>query len=406
MFLCGCGKEAAPPPEPPLHVHIAPEAVAVQKPELENLMNVGWGAAVVSRTAELTLENSAIRAIDGDAESLWASPPLDPLQTLEFSFPAPVRIQKIGIRAPSFPLSTTKALSIESSTDGAVFLPLVSPVLKPSGEVQLFDAVADRARYLRVTIQEGGERFAALQSVHVRGEWLAAPAAPSLAGCWTINGVPAAFSESDGRVSGSIGADKPLHVDGGAAGAVYRLAWTRGPEWGYSLVTLTPSGERLSGMTWHEDAAAHSYGTSWFGEKKSCPPQSTSGDDVMAAFFERAGWYPLFSLQFDSNDALIEDSSRGGLDAIARALTRLKSQRIRLLGREYDEATAEKNRRRADRRLQSLRAALTRRGLDVSRFDFVALGSDSPRRPTATKPMRLLYGVVEIESAAPARSSI
>ena len=41
--------------------------------DADNLLNVAYGASVVSRTAEATLENSALHAIDGSIMTAWAS---------------------------------------------------------------------------------------------------------------------------------------------------------------------------------------------------------------------------------------------------------------------------------------------------------------------------------------------
>jgi hypothetical protein len=83
----------------------APQTAAAPEPPMDvleqgNLMNMALGASVVSRTAELTLDNSAIRAIDGDPLSTWTSPPSDNLQTIVFSAAAPMRIEQIGMRTP------------------------------------------------------------------------------------------------------------------------------------------------------------------------------------------------------------------------------------------------------------------------------------------------------------------
>lgn len=413
LLAASCAQKEPSPESSPLppEKRLSATVEAAHTFETHNLLNAGFGAAVVSRTAELTLENSAARAIDGDAESMWASPPNDVRQTLVFSLPATARVEKVGARTLAAPPAATKALAIELSLDGVTYRPAASPRLRQTGDVQLFDIAPADARYVRVTTSEGGGRLASLQSVHLRGRWLGPRSVAPLAGCWTVNGASAAFAESGGRVTGfvgdanGVGDDAPVHVDGGAEQASYRFAWSRGAQWGYAFVTLTPDGSRLTGMTWHEEAAAHSYGTTWFGERGPCTTATAAGDGVVAGFLRRAGWYPLFSLRFSNDDVLDVVQSAGGLQIIDDVVRKVRSERVRVLAREYHEATAEANRRRAAKRIESLRTALAARGVDVSHIDFVALGSDSPRRPTATEPMRLLYGVVEIELSPKARSA-
>ena len=385
----------------PVEKRLLPAIEEAHSHETSNLLNIGYGAAVVSRTAELTLDNSALTAIDGDAASAWATPPLDYDQTLVFSLPAPARIDKVGVVTPALVVSRMKAASIDLSLDGATWTEAARMQLGPTNEPQLFDIAPRDAQYVRVRSHEGGSRVGALQSVHVRGKWNGEPATRPLTGCWTINGEPAVFSETSGRIAGTMG---DVHFDGGRSGATYRFAWVRGAAWGYALFTITPDGRKLGGIRWHEEAAQHSFGTSWFGDlQPACNSVPADPRSVVTTFLRRAGWYPLFSLHFDANDRLIERESVAGLTIIGDVARRLPKHRMRVVSREYHEGNAAANRKRTVARIESLRAALARRGTNLSNVDFVALGDTEPRRPTATEPMRLLYGVIEIEIPPEAR---
>ncbi|HUP46414.1 MAG TPA: discoidin domain-containing protein [Thermoanaerobaculia bacterium] len=390
LLLARCGETAAPPET---------------DSERNNLLNAGYGAAVIARTGELTLQDSAMRAIDGDPESAWKSPPYDPKQTLVFSLPAPVRIERLGLQTTSRAGELTRALTFEVSEDGETFEQVLDVKVKPANDPQLFDAPVPRARYVRVNVLEGGSPFASLRSIRVHGQWLAPPTVAPLTGCWTINGNPARFIEREGRIEGIIEEDEPLLFSGGVHGATYLLTWAKGPQWGEGLVTLSPDGERLSGLRWHEEPAAHSNGNGWFGARTACSPDGVAADRVWERFLAAEGWYPLFSLYFDETDSLVDGQSAGGLDIIANVARRLPSQRIRLVGREHRESTAEENRKRAAARLQSLRTAMEKRGIDVARIDFHPVGSESPRRPTPSAALRLLYSVVEMQIAEPAQSA-
>jgi len=67
----------------------------------------------------------------------------------------------------------------------------------------------------------------------------------------------------------------------------------------------------------------------------------------------------------------------------------------RIIAHEFREATPEKNKQRAQREIERLRAA----GLkDVT---FVAAGSDAPRQEPVTEPMRLMYSSVDVEISGP-----
>ena len=400
LLLIAC-REEAPAPAGQSRPVVPPLIEA----ERANLLNIGYGAAVVSRTAELNLDHSALRAIDGDPTSHWSSPPHDPQQTLLFSLAAPARVDQIGLQIPPRTTITTRTLRVETSADGITFVPVegVQPTL--TDQIQWFDASVRSARYLKVSVIEGGSTYASLQSIHVKGEYLQAPAVASIEDCWAVNEMNGSFAERDGRVGGWLdSAPEKTQLDGSRLGAVYRFAWARGPQWGVALVTLSPDGSRLSGLKWHEVIGSVSFGGSWFGERRPCRASGMQPDLVVDTFLRQAKWYPLYSLHFDDRDVLSEGLSEGGLRIIENIVRGLPSQRCRIIAREYHEGTPEANRRRAETRLRTLRDALTKRGLDLSRVEFAPLGADEPP-DVMPEAMRLLKGVVVIQIAGDGRST-
>ena len=400
LFLLACREEAPAPagqPEP-----VAPSPIQAER---ANLLNIGYGAAVVSRTAELTLDHSALRAIDGDPVSYWSSPPQDPQQTLLFSLAAPARVDQIGLHIPARTAITTRALRIETSADGVTFNPVegIQPTL--TDQIQWFDAPVSSAQYIKVSVTEGGSTFASIQSIHLKGEWLRTPAVAPIEDCWAVNEMNGSFAERDGRVAGWLdSAPETTQLDGGRLGAIYRFAWARGPHWGVALVTLSPDGSRLSGLRWHEVVGSVSFGGSWFGERRPCRAAGMQPDLVVNTFLRQAGWYPLYSLHFDDRDVLSEEISEGGLRIIENIVRGLTSQRCRIIAREHHEGTPEANLRRSETRLRTLRDALTKRGLDLTRVEFAPVGADEPP-DVMPEAMRLLKGVVVIQIAGDGRST-
>jgi hypothetical protein len=95
---------------------------------------------------------------------------------------------------------------------------------------------------------------------------------------------------------------------------------------------------------------------------------------------------------------LLEKESEGELDLLANFARQPASQRFRLVSREYRLAAKEQNQQRAGARLESLRSAMQRRGIDVGRFDWAALGSDAPPEKIETEIQRNLYAVIELEA--------
>ena len=395
LLLVACG-EKEQPAQPPRGAPVA--VVVADVAERTNLFNIAHGATVISRTAELTLDHSAIRAIDGDPESPWTSPSADPVQTLIFALPAPARIDRLGARIPPFGQMSTRQIKFETSTDGRSFTTVATHSFQRKLEEQFFSIPPTVAQYVRVTTLVGGTAHAAISSLHARGSFTSTPVLQPVTGCWSVNGFPAAFAEQNGRLSGSVGATNPIQLDGGREGLAYRFTWARGSEWGHALATVSPDGSKLTGIQWHEEGIAYNFGASWFGDRQLClRPAGSPNSVVMKTWLRRAGRYPLYAFD-DMNGA-------AGVEIIAEVLRGLRNQRMKIVAHEFREATPEQNRRRAAARLDVVRDTLVRGGLDVSRIDFEALGTDRPHADVITQSMRLLYSVLEIEIPQAARSN-
>ncbi len=354
--------------------HASPPPPPFDASERGNLLNMAYGASVVSRTAELTLDNSAIRAIDGDPESTWSSPPSDTNQTIVFALPAPARIEQVGARTPVGKSFAVEKMRFETSVDGKKFTTVAEPRFSESEAPQLFPITPVEASYLRVTITEAPGRFAVLQSVHAHGTYVRPPVPQPIAGCWMINGTPASFVEENGQVRGRIGDENPILLQGGVDGALYRLIWIRGPEWGYAAVTISPDGTHLSGIKWHEEPIVYFFGDSWFGEKRSCVAAAPTAD-ISRAFMQHARRLPMYAPEAD-------------LAVIMQLLS--VGRRVRLVARDYRGVPQKP-------KLNAIREALRKRRADLSRVEFVAMGNNNPRQTVQNELMRSLYGVVEIE---------
>ena len=359
-------------------------AAAPQPDEIErgNLLNIALGASVVSRTGELTLDLSALRAIDGDPESAWHSPSYDGKdQTIVFALPARTRIEKIGIRTAQDNMFRVASLQVDSSIDGVSFTPLATLKLGRSDDLQLFPVTPRDLVYVRVTTLEVPGRFAALRSVQVRGAWTEPPKQQPISGCWSINGFPSQFKTDRGRITGIIASDHPISFFGDSGGLVYRFVWTSGPDYGFGAITTSPDGKHLSGLRWFIEPIAYSAAESWFGDRSDCSPTPAS-EDVPSIFLQKNGRLPLYGLGETTFDLLANYARQ--------------PQRWRLVSRSFRLGSAEENRRRAKTRLDWLRDAVKKHGIDPARFDWVVLGSDNPPRKIENEIMRVLYDGIDL----------
>lgn len=399
MVALACREQTTPPPP------AAPQAAFAEPEEGANLLNIAFGGSVVSRTAELTLDHSAARAIDGDPASGWASPPDDTRQTIVFALAAPARIEKVGVLPYVAPQTTAKTVTFEASADGRSFVTVAAASPQPKPELQLVDIEPVTARYVRVTAGKTDSLYSGFAAVQVRGAFLEEPSVAPLAACWSINGFPASIDSRDGRLAGVLrSSSTPISFEGSAEGAVYRMTWSRGPEAGVALVTLSPDGRNLTGAKWYEEPIPVFYGDSWFGERAACGEKGRFVSP-MPAWIRQRGHYPLYTLQFDRDDHLTGGvASDAAVTAIAEAVRRAEKHRVRLASREFREKSPDANLRRSQRRLESLRAALAKQGVEVANIDFQASGSERPYAAIATESMRVLYSAIDIEVPEAARS--
>jgi F5/8 type C domain len=383
LFACR-GKAPAPPPAPP------PSNDA----ERSSLADLTRGAAIVWRSGEALLENSAIAAIDGERASYWASLPNDFPQSLIVALGAPARIERVGVRAPGNDYFVPKEIVFETSMDGAAFRPLATLRTKVTLEPQWIDVRPADAAFLRVTLTgptaDRGE--VCVSSLLVQGRELA-PARPGpIAGTWRVNGRDAEFF-SEGRGAMRY-AQSTLYLEGGGNGRFYRYEWIRGAELGYAAFTVSPDGKHLNGVQWHEEILQWFFGDAWFGERAEGHVAAPAAD-VAHEFLRRAGRHSLYNLRFAADGTLDAAASAEGLRWLVEELRR--QPHPRLVAHEFREKTAEANRARAKRALDSLARAIQNAGVEPRRVTFVAAGSDNARQIPGSEAARELYSTIDLE---------
>ena len=391
--LLGCEETPAPPPPalPEITQTHPSQRPPIPDIDEDNLLNMAFGASVVSRTAEQNLENSAAHAIDGISLTSWRSPPGSAQETFILSLPTRAAVTRVGVTTSEFEEIPT-AVRFEASLDGMTWRDVTTVALESNAGPQMKSVPRFEARYLRLhTVAPAGTVFARVRSFHAIGTELERPKTRSVGGCWTINGFAAQFAQNGAHVTGVIETDPPTVLEGGFDGRVAMMMWMQGPMWGYAPITLSPDAAHLTGMKFYEELDTHHAGEGWFGER--CDDRSAGGPAVrMPAirWLDRAKRYSAFGLAFDANDRLILDLSASALDVIAS----LNPSRI--VAYEQREDTPEKNLAHTKARLQSLRAALQSRGVDVHRLELIAKGSEWNGPPISCALQRLMTSRVDI----------
>ncbi|HEX8154406.1 MAG TPA: hypothetical protein VF698_14830, partial [Thermoanaerobaculia bacterium] len=238
-----------------------------------------------------------------------------------------------------------------------------------------------------------------IKMLELRGREIGAPQRGSIEGCWSINGEPARFFLRDARILGVMGTDPILYLDGTASERTYAFAWSRGPLRGQAMLTVSPDGQHLSGMQWHEEVEVDHVGDTWYGERAPCSEALTlHGTEVALMFLRQSSYYPLYALRFDAEDRLDEAASKELLDLVSYIVAGSKGKRFEVIAREFrhDAAT---NRAIARKRVDAVRAALERRKVDMTRVGFVAAGDRNPRIIPINATLHATHNVVDLKIA-------
>jgi hypothetical protein len=364
--------------------------------DVDNLLNLAYGASVVARTGESNLELSALNAIDGLSNTFWSSPPGGGVQTLTFALAARSRIERLGVTSSKDTIP--KEVRFEASADGKRWREVLVQKLEPSTDPVLADVKPFEARFLRITTTEPRAYFATLRSVHALGQELERPAARTFTGCWTINGLAAHFVQEGARLTGTIETTPPTYIDGGTDGRVARVVWLRSPNRGYATLSMDPTTRTLSGLTFYEELSSQYTAVAWFG--KPCTDNGTSAIEAkeINELLERAGRWSIYGLAFDAREQLVEEESRSTLDMLTTVLRAQQNRRLRIVARELHLDAPDQ---RTAARVTALKGALQKRGIDVTKIEFVAAGSKWTTPPIIAAIQRLMASSVDLEIVKP-----
>ena len=383
--LAACQREKAPVQPAP---GAAPATRQADSAERDSLTSIVRGATIVSRTGEALFETSAAEVIDSDPSTYWLNPPKDFPQSIVIGLPARARIDRVGLRTPAKTF-TANRVQFESSVDGAAWQALTTVTARQTDDAQWFDVAPVEAAFLRATVIDPrpSHTDVRLQSVLARGTELEPPRPGPIEGCWSLNGVAARFAQSGAHVAGALALGKlPMFLDGGSDGRIVRFVWIRGNDYGLALASVSADGKHLTALDWHEEAIPLFRADSWFGQPGACPTGVPLRDDVAEALLRRVGRYSAFGLRFRPDDTLDADESREALAILTR-----HAKGARIVVHEFREATPEKNKARAQRILDAVRAAVG------PGAEYVAAGSDAPRQEPLTASQRAMYSCVDLE---------
>jgi hypothetical protein len=370
--------------DPPRHVDY----------DADNLLNIAYGAAVVSRTEELDLEHTPVQAIDGMHNTHWASPRGNANQTMVFSFGAPVRVNRLGFISRGREHEMPAKVRFSASADGRAWREVLTATSKVTSKPQVTGVPPFEANFLKVDTIDPADQHAELTSIQAMGEEIYPAELKPFDGCWTINGERALIIQRGGRLTGIIGeGNRVTAIDGGTDGRVARVMWMRGPMWGYAAMTLTADSRHLSALTFHKNPLTGYAARAWLGDRCDAKPQFDAMPPVH--FVNRAGHWTLNGLVFDEREQLVESMSRDTLETVAKLIAGTPTQKFRITAHEFRHAKDE-NRQRTVARIASLRSTLESRGVDMARLELVASGDEWQLAEPVFAVQRLLWSRIDL----------
>jgi len=217
-----------------------------------------------------------------------------------------------------------------------------------------------------------------------------------MSGEWESNGARLFLNQKGNLVEGYLLQGVPFFIDGGYDGHSFRFAWLRGNEYGLGVLTVDPTATHISGCEWHEHNVHQSFRMdSWFATRVS--EKNIGGDrpDSVAAYILRTGAFPLYGLKFDDAGTLDVAASGAQLDRIVGLLKR--GGKVRFSAQELRENTEPANRARAQKELDSLRAALAALKVPVTKIEFGIAGKERTIVPIWQPIQRYLYSRIDLE---------
>lgn len=363
-----------------------------------SLLRLHRGAIVISRTGEQRLDTAAIHTIDDDPETSWITPPLDPAHSMVIALPVPSLIEQVGVtfargEAPS-------AVVFEQSSDGQDFAPLATIEIKDPARPEFISVTPSEVSHLRITIQEDSEKTVSISSVSAAGTESGEFRRPSLNGGWKIAGRDAWFAQEGGRVSGTLATEPATNIEGAWDARFIKFLYVRGNEYGYGAFVVSPDGRALNGLSWYQKIAPLHVAPTWYGEKAAEESLVPENGRVLDRWLERSGGrVPLFGIGFAEDGSVRVEESEPALQWLADRLSKPGDYAIvqPLLADQNTDSSQSAFTRQRD----SLRAELTRRGVDVARIRFETLVIKDPEVVPRKLLDRELLTAIELRLGGP-----
>lgn len=369
-----CRPERAAPDNP-----LPKAGQPVTESDTGNRLGFFNGAVIVNRTGELSLEMSALNAVDGDDGTLWSTPPGDVQQSMTIALPARSRIDQVGLSNGNLARKwrAVQRLRFEGSDDGTVFRLLKDIEVETLAQHQLTRIEPADVNYMRVSILSSfnSKEASDVVGIEARGRELEPPARGLVSGVWSLNGETARFAGTETIFHGVVETSPPTYIEGGWDGRIMRFLWFRGEEYGFGLLSVDTRSEALNGFLWYREPIQPFLGGPWFGEKKEKNEGAVPAPRVIETFLQHSGRVPVYQIEFDERNRVLPGSDASPFQRALRLHPRGMNVNLHEV---CTDPSARAPNERMNARARALEAFLVKQGIDSSLIRFKTY-CDSPK---------------------------
>lgn len=341
------------------------------KSDAGNLLGFPNGAVILNRTGELSLEMSALNAVDGDNGTLWSTPPGDIQQSMTIALPARSRIDQVGLSNGNLARKwrAVQRMRFEGSDDGTRFRLLKDIQVETLAQHQLTKIDPADVNYVRVSILSSfnSKEASDIVGIEARGKELEPPERGSVSGVWSLNGETARFLAGGSAFHGVVETSPPTYIEGGWDGRIVRFLWIRGEEYGLGLLSVDPGSVALNGFLWYREPIPPFLGGPWFGEKKGTSEGTVPAPRVIETFLQHTGRAAVYQIEFDEKNNLLSGSDASPFQRALRLHPKGMSVNFHEVCSD-PSASAPNDRMKA--RARALEAFLNKQGIDSSLIRF------------------------------------
>jgi outer membrane protein OmpA-like peptidoglycan-associated protein len=266
----------------------------------------------------------------------------------------------------------------------AGFQTIAQVVLRDKTDNQTFPVQAEiPGRWLRLTVlsNHGSPDYTEIMDFRATGRQLTHTPVANISGTYDTDYSKFHVRQEGTSLTGCYEYNEGI-LTGGIEGRVLNFTWIEGENKGPAIMVISPDGQELLGLWWHNEAKGPPAGV-WNGKKVSnevggCPHWAGGAAEQLTRDLTEFGRARVYGINFDTDSAVIRDESKPTLDKIAAVLKANPGWKMTIEGHTDGTGTAAHNQTLSEQRARAVLAYLTAAGIAADRLQSVGFGATKP----------------------------